>query len=670
MTTPLGTPNFCDSTGTARTPDDIQACDSAGTAKRGGVYVCTSTGTRLLVWPTSLPAVTGFTATKSGTNPTSEIDLAWTLVAAKYVYDSIVIERCLDSGGAPDGSWVEIAASPLSRGSTGVTDDTVGDGTTYWYRVFLVFDGTLLEGLEGLKTAQDSATTDYAAPSAAPTHRSGFPKDDINDDDSFLERLLDDPAATSWSMWYRVGSNMGGNPLTGGGTAFPGNPYTRAQIVSAQVDISGFSHGDVIYLNGRASNSGGDGPFMTAAYENANAFSIQMRVPGTPLSLGTLRTGANVELTTTPGSPNNATSYNFEEFYRTSPGGGWIGPTTFSDADGYVAARPIIEGREYYWTVEAENAAGTSPGVATSAVVQYVDTPGTPTGVGLTYVGVGDPSSQLEMTWTAPVSGGTFDAYDIEWIAYASSFTGTPNASSGNDTSETLSSLTDNIRIKARIRAKSTVWSTTGNWSAQADSWTAPSTPGGCTWTSTYPKATAKDTIAMSVLWPTDADEVDFWGGGASRSQVASNTFNWTGLSPDTQYTQIKARGVHLAAVGSPHSDAYGSFSTPDKSVYTLVEAPDITGITVNYSGCPTTMRRDITVSHLNGDGIARSESFYVDIYDGSSWTNWSTEPAGTTAVNNIDIDGADQTIRVYYTSESSTTANTQGIGGIKVCPT
>lgn len=514
-------------------------------------------------------------------------------------------------------------------------------GTTIYYQAAAL--NTL--GLSAFNTEQ-SVTLVLAPPTSAPAWAATYPKDNAADDDGVLAKFVAVGDASTYDLFYRYGASMAGDPEANADGSVTG--LTAAQIVSAAYNLAtGQSHGTVVYLQGRGVNAGGNGPFNTEA-----TATVSMRAPGDPADVTASDNGdGTAELTVTPGSPDSATIYRFLQYYRTSPSGGWTADGSFTDADGYVASRPMVEGRQYYWSVRAENAGGNSSYVD-SNTIQYVDTPGTPTGVNLDYDGT-NPDSELIGSCTAPVGGGSFDGYEWEVVPYASSFTGTATHTSSG-TSKRFTGLGDDTRHKVQVRAVSSVWSTEGSWGGPADEWTAPSTLSAPTLTVT---ATGDDTLHLDASTPPDVDEYAFYdSGGSLLVQQAGDTYDRTGLSANTQYGQY-VKAVNKASVGSPHSDTYSAASATNNK-YTLVDVPQSFSATRDNGACPTN-QFDLAWSNNNGDAVARSTSGTIQRDDGAGYSSVGTFSAGATAANGVAATATTVGFRIKYDGESTYAADT-----------
>ncbi|HSV93491.1 MAG TPA: fibronectin type III domain-containing protein [Desulfobacterales bacterium] len=581
-----------------------------------------------------------------GTNPASELVLSWTAPSGTVDgYDIEIVAYSASFTGTPNFT---AGAADTSKRLTGLSDDT-----RYKARI----RATNVWGDNGSWSTDDNEWTAPAAPTA-PSWRSGYPQDNASDDDGILLWVFAAGDGDSYDVYYKVGGTMGGAPLTNGTNL--GN-FSDAQIVAAAYNhATGQAHGTTLYYQVRARNSPsvgsphGDayGPFNTEA-----SASVVVRLPGAPASVSASNVGGTATVSWSQTAPDNETQYRLLEYYRTSPTGSWVLSAEFTNPGNDTSVdRPIIEGRQWRWSVRAENSAGNSSYVDSNDL-EYVDTPGTPSGVALDYDGT-NPDSELVLSWTAPVAGGTFDGYEIEYVLYASSFTGTANDSSGVDTSERLTGLAGDSRYKARLRAVSSAWGTAGSWSTDDDAWTAPTTPGSCTWTSGWPKATGDDTLELKVGAATDADEYEFYGGGALLTTQASATYAWTGRSANTQYTGLKVRAKNNPTTGSPHSATYGGYTT-EESRYTLVAVPQSFSATRDVAQCPLD-RFDISWSNNNGDSVARSETMTLERDDGSGYAVVdSAVTAGTTSRDNVVGTATTTAFRLKYNSESTYAADT-----------
>lgn len=570
-----------------------------------------------------------------GSDATSEADLVFS--DGGSVSESeirVYLSTTSSSSGFARGNTMGVSEDPFAANTVNGTITGLSDDTTYWVKLR---NYNSVAG-ESADSTVYSFHTDAAL--TAPSWFAGYPQDLSSDDTSILLRLSPLGGADTYDVYYKVGSNMGGDPETNG--TFLGN-FTPAQITTTYyTHNTGQSHGTVMYYNARGKiGSSTYGPFMASDA----SVTVEMRLPGDPTSLSSGRTGGTATLTWSAGSPANASTYRIKEYYRTSPGAGWTLNATYTDSAS-PSNRSIIEGRQYYWSIRAENDAGNSSYVDFD-IVEYVDTPGTPTSIALNYGASSD--SQLTLSWAAPVSGGTFDGYDIEYIAYASSFTGSPNDSSGNDTSEVLTSLTDDTRYKARLRATSSVWSTAGSWSAQDDEWTSPSVLSAPTLTVT---ATGDDTLHLESSVPADTDEYAFYtSGGSLLVQQAGATYDRSGLSANTQYGQY-VKAVNTASVGSPHSDVYSSASATNNK-YTLVDVPQSFSATRDTGACPTN-QFDLSWSNANGDAVNRSTSGTIQRDDGSGYAGIGTFSAGATTATGVAATGTTVGFRIKYDGEST----------------
>ena len=285
-------------------------------------YWNSNAGTITLTAGTSAPAApTGLTATAGN----ASVKLSWTASTGATSYN---VYRGTTAGGE--------ATAALATGitTTSYTDATVGNGTTYYYKVAAVNSG----GTSPLST-EVSATPEPAAPTA-PT---GLTATAANA--SVKLSWTASTGATSYNV-YR-GTTAGGEATAALATGITITSYTDTSV----------SNGTAYYYKLAAVNSGGTSPLSTEV-----SATPEPSAPTAPTGLTATAGNASVKLSWT--ASTGATSYNVYRGTTTN------GEATAALATGITIASytdtTVSNGTTYYYKVAAVNSGGTS-GLSTEA---------------------------------------------------------------------------------------------------------------------------------------------------------------------------------------------------------------------------------------------------------------------------------------------------------------
>jgi hypothetical protein len=589
---------------------------------------------------------TGFSATKSGTNPTSEIDLAWTDPATGTL-DDVEIWR----------SATELGTYSLRQtvaAGVGAWTDTVGDGETWWYKARGVNDC----GGAGSYCSPDSATTDVGPPTDPPVWSSGYPKDDLADDTSILGAWGAVIDATAYEVYYKVGGTMSGDPVTNGTLLYDG--------AAMSFDHNVGSYPTTVYYQVRAKNAGGNGPFGT----EASAQTLP-RVPGAPSVTVTSESSGQIDVLIAAGSPDTADDYTLERRGRVCGGsyGSWSDPFPGDQSAGTYNDTTVLEGYEYEYRAKANNVAGSSGYGSTDSGKAATD-PSAPTGFTATKSGT-NPTSEIDLAWTDPATGTCDDVEIYRSATFGGTYTLRQTVAAG------VGAWTDTVGDAETWWYKARGVNDcggAGGYCAADDATTDAAPPATApTGIDVSPKAATDDYVTVSYGAAADATSYEIYlslstMGGDPTSGGTHFTPDPTGLSQDVNVASLlgatgddqvyaNVRGKNAGGTGPWGTEANG---------YTHRTSPGLSA-TLDAGACPS-IEYDLVLDHTNTDGDSRNtETIVVERNDGSGYAAISGSPfaAGTTNINDTGASGSTTGYRAKYSSESTYTTKTV----FSVCP-
>jgi prepilin-type N-terminal cleavage/methylation domain-containing protein len=349
------------------------------------------------------------------------------------------------------------------------------------------------------------------------------------------------------------------------------------------------------------------GPPSSGGYGNGTTTPIAPLAP----TISSI-TPANAQLTVAfqaPASAGTSAITNYE--YSTDNGTTWVTPSPA------VTATPVVitgltNGTTYQVMIRAVNASGSGQSsTATSATPSTA--PGAPTGV----TGTSGQSTQVPVSWTAPVSTG--GAAITSYTATASPG-GATCTSAG--TSCTVTGLSNGTSYTFTVRATNAAGtSSASSASAAATPSTAPGAPTGVTGTSGQ---SAQVPVSWTAPVSTGGAAITSYtataspGGATCTSAATSCTV--TGLTNGTSYT-FTVTATNTA--GTSAASSASASATP----YTTPSAPSITS---TQSG---TLSSGIAYIYFNApasSGGSAVTNYQYSTNGGSSWTTRS--PASTSS--------------------------------------
>lgn len=199
----------------------------------------------------------------------------------------------------------------------------------------------------------------------------------------------------------------------------------------------------------RALTDKGFGPWVES---NSLTTSGTAVTPGAPTNLSATASSnpKQINLTWEAPTPNNATGYSIQ---RSTGNSGSFSSIGTSISTGFTDST-LEWGTAYSYRVVANNAAGNSP-ASNTATASTLAAPGAPTG----FVGSPTSATSINLSWSAPTSGGTPSGYQIERRIYSSNDPGT--ILSINGTSYTNTVLTANTSYTFTLTALNPAGSST-----------------------------------------------------------------------------------------------------------------------------------------------------------------------------------------------------------------
>jgi hypothetical protein len=305
-------------------------------------------------------------------------------------------------------------------------------------------------------------------------------------------------AATGYTVNYRVTS--------------VGGAWTAQSVAGTSLTVSGLAAATQYDFEVIANNAAGSGAASSVVTGTTQVAPTQApgQVAGLTASNPTVST---VALSwTAPSSGGAVATYTAQ--YRNSGGTGWnIAAAGITGTSYQVTGLSPVTA--YDFQVFGVNAAGSGTPSAAASATTTIALPGVPTGL---TAGTATAST-MQLSWTAPVSGGAVSTYSVRWSPHnANTWTTSSNISG---TSAALTGLTANtsydFEVQAVNAAGSSAWTapitaaTTGNYLLTAGS----SPTAGSTW----PKSTGG--IAVNV-------NDDSTGIDGSHSIPSAVLFGWS----------------------------------------------------------------------------------------------------------------------------------------------
>ncbi len=389
----------------------------------------------------------------------------------------------------------------------------------------------------------------------------------------------------------------------------------------------------------------------TPAYAQTQDADVQL--PGIPTAVNVSVIDHDSLQVTWSAPASGGTPSGYDLRYKAAGGDSW---TDVSDVTSGHVLNGLTPNTKYSVRLRAKNAGGISrwsnrKKATTQAQVLAPGVPAAPT------VSVIDHDS-LQVTWSAPASGGTPSGYDLRYkVVDSGSWTTIANVASGR----TLDGLTQNTRYTVQVRARNA--GGTGGWSNRTRGTTqaqvlAPGVPAA-------PAVSVIDHDSLQVTWSAPAS-----GGTPSgydlRYKVVDGSGKWTtvanansgrtldGLTQNTRYTvQVRAknaggtggwsnrtRGTTQAQVLAPGVPAAPAVSVIDHdSLQVTWSAPASGGTPSGYdlrykvvdSGSWTTIAN--VASGRTLDGLTQNTRYTVQVRarNAGGTGGWSNRTRGTT---------------------------------------
>jgi len=285
--------------------------------------------------------------------------------------------------------------------------------------------------------------------------------------------------------WTPPASNGGAN-ITGynvyRGTSAGGESTTpvATNVTTTSFTDTGLTNGTTYYYKVAAVNSAGTSPQSGEA--SATPVAVQATPPSAPQSLTATGGNGTVKLSwTAPASNGGAPITGYNVYRSTSAGGEGTIPfatglttTSFTDSS-------VTNGTQYYYTVAAVNAAGTSPQSGEASATPQATVPSAPAGL-VASAGNG----QVMLSWTVPNSdgGSPITGYNVYRGTSAGGEGSTPVATNVVSSSFTDTGLTNGTTYYYKVAAVNAVGTSPQSGEASATpqaAVTAPSAPQGLT---------------------------------------------------------------------------------------------------------------------------------------------------------------------------------------------
>jgi fibronectin type 3 domain-containing protein len=445
--------------------------------------------------------------------------------------------------------------------------------------------------------------------------------------------------------WTPPASNGGAN-ITGynvyRGTSAGGESTTpvATNVTTTSFTDTGLTNGTTYYYKVAAVNSAGTSPQSGEA--SATPVAVQATPPSAPQSLTATGGNGTVKLSwTAPASNGGAPITGYNVYRSTSAGGEGTIPfatglttTSFTDSS-------VTNGTQYYYTVAAVNAAGTSPQSGEASATPQATVPSAPTGL-VASAGNG----QVMLSWTVPNSdgGSPITGYNVYRGTSAGGEGSTPVATNVVSSSFTDTGLTNGTTYYYKVAAVNAVGTSPQSGEASATpqaAVTAPSAPQGLTATG------GNGSVQLSWTAPASNGGANITGynvyrgtsaGGEGSTPVAAGvtttSFTDTTLTNGTTYYYTVA-AVNSAGTSPPSGEAS---ATPKATVPT---AP--LGLTASAGNGSVSLSWSVPAS--NGGSPVTGYS----VYRGTSAGGESTTPVTTVTGTTFTDTGLTNGTTYYY---------------------
>ena len=488
-----------------------------------------------------------------------------------------------------------------------------------------------------------------------------------------------DPHSGIAGYWYAIGTFAGGTDFitwTDNGT---GTSFTRTGLTLVD--------GNEYFVTVKAENGAG----LQSGITNSNGQTID---PSAPSTTGTVNDGTGADVTYTISASqlsanwtaaSDAQSGIARYWYAIGTTAGATNTTGWTDNGANTSVTKtglsLANGAIYYFTLKAENGAGTQSSVVNSDG-QLVDTtaPTSPgpvndgAGADITYV---NSATQLSANWTASSdaeSGLVRYLYAIGTTAGATNTTGWTDNGANTSVTKTGLSLTDGGTYYFTVKAENGagLQTTPVNSNGQTADTTAPSNPGSVNDGTGADIAWAASLTQLSANWTASSDVqsgiAKYWyaiGTTAGGTEVAGWTDNGadtsvtsTGLNLDdaqTYYFTVKAE--NRAGLQSGVTNSNGQTIDPS-APSTTGPVNDGTGADVTYTISASQLSANWTAASDAQSGIARYWYAIGTTAGATNTTGW-TDNGANTSVTKTGLSLANGAI-YYFTLKAENGAGTQ----------
>ena len=442
---------------------------------------------------------------------------------------------------------------------------------------------------------------------------------------------------------------------TSSGTTWTAQAFTGT---GTSTTITGLINGTSYDVQIRASNAVG-----TSGWSSSATGTPQTN-PATPSAPTLVRGNTQLEVSWSAPDDQGSTITDYDVQYKTTDVTSWT-DHTFSGTGTSTTITGLTNGTAYDVRVRATNSVGSSQwsSAATATPATLPTTPAAPT--------LTAGNSQLQVSWTAPATGGAqITDYDVQYKT-SSDTTWTDHTFTGTGTSTAITGLTNGTAYDVRIRVTNAVGSSA--WSASATS-----TPQAVPATPTVPTVTRGNT-QLEVSWTAPDDngssitDYDVQYKTSSDTTWTDHTFTGTGTSTTitglTNGTSYDTRVRATNAVGSSQWSPVAE-GTPA----TVPTAPDPPTLTVGHAQLGVAWTAPVT----GGAPITNYDVQYA-VAGTSSWTELNLVGSSTSTTITGLTNGTAYDVRVrarnsvgvsaWGTSASATPVTTPAAPTITVTP-
>ncbi len=494
-------------------------------------------------------AVSNLSATKDGTNGSTEIDLTWT--APSDNGDAITgytLQRKEGSGGVYADVSMAISATSTSYSDTGLTP-----GTTYTYRIRAVNS----IGDAGWSN-EPTATTDNAAPAAITNLRAT--KDGARE----IDLSWTAPAAHGQPIQrYTLQRKTGSGIYTDVSTAISATSTTYSD--------TGLTPATTYTYRIRAVNSVGN-----ADWSNEDDATTDAAAPAAVSNLSATKLDSTrISLSWSAPNTNGAPIINYA-IERKAGSGNYAHVATRQASAIRYTDTGLTPGTQYTYRIRAANSIGSAEWSNEPSATTDATAPARITGLSATKDAT-NGSTQINLSWTAPAANGeAISSYTLRRKTgsgdYADIATSTIAA---GDTSYSDTGLTPATTYTYQIRAVNSVGN--ADWSNEADATTDAAPPDAITDLAATKDATNGST-EIDLSWTTPAANgaaissytIERKAGPGSFTQLsgspgpAATSYRDTGLTPGTTYTyRLRAWNTQGAGAWSNEADATTDATAP-----------------------------------------------------------------------------------------------------------